>query len=291
MDTFDHILSSRKQVIMFKLLAIDLDGTLLKNDKTISKVTYEAIQRARKKGVKVVLATGRPIKGISRYIEKLDLLDEDDCSVAFNGAAVQFNKTGKLIYEQNMEIEDIKYLYKLSKGLGVNIHALTPNECITPKISEYSLLEAEINKIPLKVVDFDNLDPDTNIVKIMMIDKEEILSKTVEQLPEEVYEKYSVLRSEPYFLEFLNKEVNKEQGVKKLAEGFGIKKEEVICIGDAGNDIHMIQYAGLGVAMENAMVEVKRIADYITLTNEEDGVAHIIEKFILNKIEIPEFLK
>ncbi|WP_035292111.1 sugar-phosphatase [Clostridium sp. KNHs214] len=276
---------------MFKLLAIDLDGTLLKNDKTISKVTYEAIQRARKKGVKVVLATGRPIKGISRYIEKLDLLDEDDCSVAFNGAAVQFNKTGKLIYEQNMEIEDIKYLYKLSKGLGVNIHALTPNECITPKISEYSLLEAEINKIPLKVVDFDNLDPDTNIVKIMMIDKEEILSKTVEQLPEEVYEKYSVLRSEPYFLEFLNKEVNKEQGVKKLAEGFGIKKEEVICIGDAGNDIHMIQYAGLGVAMENAMVEVKRIADYITLTNEEDGVAHIIEKFILNKIEIPEFLK
>lgn len=276
---------------MFKLLAIDLDGTLLKNDKTISKVTYEAIQRARKKGVKVVLATGRPIKGISRYIEKLDLLDEDDCSVAFNGAAVQFNKTGKLIYEQNMEIEDIKYLYKLSKELGVNIHALTPNECITPKISEYSLLEAEINKIPLKVVDFDNLDPDTNIVKIMMIDKEEILSKTVEQLPEEVYEKYSVLRSEPYFLEFLNKEVNKGQGVKKLAEGFGIKKEEVICIGDAGNDIHMIQYAGLGVAMENAMVEVKRIADYITLTNEEDGVAHIIEKFILNKIEIPEFLK
>ncbi|WP_102398901.1 sugar-phosphatase [Haloimpatiens massiliensis] len=276
---------------MFKLLAIDLDGTLLKNDKTISKVTYEAIQRARQKGVKVVLATGRPIKGIGRYIEKLDLLDEDDCSVAFNGAAVQLNKTGKLIYEQNMKIEDIKYLYKLSRELGVNIHALTPNECITPKISEYSLLEAEINKIPLKVVDFDSLDSDTNIVKIMMIDKEEILSKAVEQLPDEVYEKYSVLRSEPYFLEFLNKEVNKGQGVKRLAERFGIKREEVICIGDAGNDIHMIEFAGLGVAMENAMIEVKRRANYITLTNEENGVAHVIEKFILNKVEIPEFLK
>lgn len=276
---------------MFKLLAIDLDGTLLRNDKTISNATYEAIQRVRQKGVKVVLATGRPIKGIGRYIEQLDLLEEEDCSVAFNGAAVQFNKTGKLIYDQNMKIEDLKYLYKLSKELGVNIHALTLNECITPKISEYSLLEAEINKIPLNVVDFDNLDPNTNIIKVMMIDKEEILSKAVSQLPEEVYEKYSVLRSEPYFLEFLNKDVNKGQGVKKLAERFDIKKEEIICIGDAGNDIHMIQYAGLGVAMENAMKEVKKVANYITLTNEEDGVAHIIEKFILNKLEIPTFLE
>lgn len=267
---------------MFKLLAVDMDGTLLKKDKTISEVTQKAIKKARDKGVKVVLATGRPIKGIRKYIEQLDLLGEEDCSVAFNGALVQYNKTGKIIYDQKMEVEDLKYLYKLSKELGVNIHALTPEECITPKISEYSIYEAEINKIPLKEVDFENLDENTKIIKVMMIDKEEILSPAVEKLPREVYEKYSVLRSEPFFIEFLNKDVNKGQGVKKVAEAFGIKQQEVICIGDAGNDIHMIEFAGLGVAMKNAMPQVKKVANYITLTNEEDGVSHIIEKFILN---------
>ena len=132
-------------------------------------------------------------------------------------------------------------------------------------------------------MNFDTISNDEVIVKIMMIDEPEILGPAMEKLPKEVFEKYTVVRSTPYFLEFLNKEVNKGVGVEMLAKHLGVKQEEIITFGDAGNDLHMIEYAGLGVAMANAFDEVKEAANYITDSNEYDGVAKAIEKFILNK--------
>jgi Cof subfamily protein (haloacid dehalogenase superfamily) len=266
---------------MYKLIAVDMDGTLLREDKTISKETLRAIQKAKAKGVKIVLSTGRPVDGINRYLNELDLMREGDYAIAFNGALVQSTKTKEVIAQTLMSLEDVSYLYDISKNLNVNIHVLTEDSCITPKWSTYSQLEKDINNIPLEIVDFNNLDVNTTIVKIMMVDEPEVLSKAIDKLPKEVYEKYSVLRSSPYFLEFLDKKVNKGYGVELLAKKLGIKREEVICIGDAGNDIHMIQFAGLGVAMGNAFPEVKEVADYITLSNEENGVAHVIDKFVL----------
>jgi len=271
---------------MYKLVALDMDGTLLNEDKKISNENFEAIKRARKKGVKVVLATGRPIKGISRYLQELNLLTEDDYAVAFNGAIIQNTKTGKVIAENLLNLKDLQYLYDLSKKLSVNIHALTLASCITPKVNEYSQLESNMNNIPLEIVDFNKVNNSTTIVKIMFIDKESILSKVIEKLPKEVYDKYTVVRSAPYFLEFINKKVNKGFGVELLAKSLGIKQEEIICMGDAGNDIHMIQYAGLGVAMGNAFPELKQVANYVTKTNEEHGVAHVINKFILKNEKI-----
>lgn len=265
---------------MYKLLAIDLDGTLLKNDKTISENNCKAINKAIQKGIKVVLATGRPIDGIRKYIEKLNLLDKDDFSVAFNGAAVQNNKTKEIIYREILNKFDLNYLYNLSKELGVNIHVLTKDGCITPKSSKYSIYESKLNDIPLKILDFNKINDNINLIKIMMIDEENILDSAIKKFPKDIYEKYTVLRSEPFFLEFLNKNTNKAQGIKKIAERFNIKKDEIICVGDSGNDVHMIEYAGLGVAMGNAKKELKKIANYITDTNENDGVAKVIKKFI-----------
>lgn len=116
----------------------------------------------------------------------------------------------------------------------------------------------------------------------MMIDEEEVLQKAVDNLPKEVYDKYTVVRSTPYFLEFLNKEVNKGVGVEMLAKHMGITLDQVITMGDAGNDLHMIECAGMGVAMGNAFEEVKKAANYITDTNENDGVAKAIEHLVLN---------
>jgi Cof subfamily protein (haloacid dehalogenase superfamily) len=267
---------------MYKLIALDMDGTLLREDKTISKATHRAIENARNKGVKVVLATGRPAKGIEKYLKTLDLVNDGDYAVAFNGAIVQDTKTGQVIAENLMTIEDWDFLYKLSVELNVNIHLLTHSVCITPKWNKYSQLEVDMNNIPLEVLDNSELDRSTTVVKIMFIDEPEILSAAIEKIPAEVYEKYTVLRSAPYFLEFLNKSVNKGVGVEMLAEALGLSPKEVICVGDAGNDIDMIKYAGLGVAMGNAFPEVKEIADYITSSNEEDGVANVINKFILD---------
>ncbi|MBU3110957.1 sugar-phosphatase [Clostridium lacusfryxellense] len=266
---------------MYKLIAIDMDGTLLNDEKKISLANFQAIQQARENGVKVVLASGRPLVGFKRYLEELNLTSENDYAVAFNGALVQSAEGSKVISKLPLTLGDYKDLYKLSKELNVNIHALTEDSVISPKDSEYTRQEASWNGIPSEIIAVDDVDVNTTIVKVMFVDKEEIIEEIIKMIPEEVSCKYTVVRSAPFYLEFLNKAVNKGAGVAALAEKLNIKQEEVICIGDAGNDIHMIEYAGLGVAMGNAFPEVKKVANFITKTNEQDGVAHIINKFIL----------
>ena len=147
-------------------------------------------------------------------------------------------------------------------------------------MNEYSQLEGRINGIEVHEVNFDTVSEEEDIIKIMFIDPEEVLEEAIKKIPQAIFEKYTVVRSAPFFLEFLNKASSKGTGVKALTEYLHIKQEEVICIGDAGNDLDMIQFAGLGVAMGNAFDEVKEAADYITKNNDEDGVAHVIEKFI-----------
>ena len=269
---------------MYKLVAIDMDGTLLKEDKTISERTKNAIQSAREMGVTVVLATGRPIEGVSRYLEELNMYSDDDYVLSYNGALIQKTKSKEAVAKVALKGEDLHYLRNLSNELGVHIHAFSEEKgLITPKNSKYTEVEANINNIEIHEMNIDNISDDEVIIKIMMIDEPEILGPAMEKLPKDVYEKYTVVRSTPFFLEFLNKEVNKGVGVEMLAKYLGIKREEVMTLGDAGNDLHMIEYAGLGVAMANAFDEVKKAADYITDTNENDGVAKAIEKFILEK--------
>lgn len=265
---------------MYKLVAVDMDGTLLNKDSIISEENRRAIEKARSLGVKVVIASGRPLKGLYRYLKELNMISEDDYVVAFNGALVQNVKTGEVLYEASMSNEDLDYLYSLSQNLNVNIHILTQDKCLTPKMNKYSKLEADLNNIPLEIDDFNSLNPSDKIIKIMMIDDPEILDRVIRELPSDIYDKYTVVRSMPFFLEFLGKETNKGSGVEALAKHLEISKEQIICMGDAGNDVHMIEFAGLGVAMGNAFPEVKEIADYVTKTNDEHGVAHVIEKFI-----------
>ncbi|WP_055666811.1 sugar-phosphatase [Desnuesiella massiliensis] len=266
---------------MYKLIAVDMDGTLLREDKTISEETIKAINRAKAKGIKVVLATGRPLEGIEKYLEELNLIRKEDYALTYNGAIVQNTLTKKVISNNLIKGSDLKYLYKLSKELKINIHAFDKSGCITPVMSKYTELEGTINKINVNLVDFNTIKEEEDIIKVMMVEEPEKLEEAIAKLPKELYDEYTIVRSAPYFLEFLNKQGNKGEGVRMIAQYLGIKQEEVICVGDAGNDVHMIKYAGLGVAMGNAFDEVKEIADFITKTNEEDGVAHVINKFIL----------
>lgn len=265
---------------MYKLIAVDMDGTLLREDKTISDKTKDRIKKSVEKGVKIVLASGRPIEGLERYLEELQLVTEDDFVMSFNGSVIQNAKTKAIISKNILKGSDLKALYRLAKQIGVNIHAFTKQGCVTPIMNEYSQLEGRINGIEVHEVDFNTIDDNEDVIKVMFIDPEPVLAAAIEKIPHHVYEDFTVVRSAPYFLEFLNKASSKGTGVKALAEHLGIKREEIICIGDAGNDLDMIEFAGLGVAMGNAFEEVKAAADYVTLDNESDGVAHVIEKFI-----------
>lgn len=275
------IILRRKDVFMYKLIAIDMDGTLLREDKSVSEATKKAIERARKKGVKVVITSGRPIAGITRYLKELNLTQEEDYVISFNGGLIQKAKTKEALYKSVLKGSDLSYLYKISKQVKVNMHAFSKLGCIAPKLSKYTELEGAMCNIPVNIVDFSAIKGDEDIEKVMFVDEPEILDEAIKKIPKEVYDKYTVVKSEPYFLEFLNRNCNKGEGVKALAKYLGIDQKEVICIGDAGNDLHMIKFAGLGVAMGNAFEEIKKAADYVTSTNEEDGVAEVIEKFIL----------
>ena len=268
---------------MYKLIALDMDGTLLREDKTVSDKTKKALNDARAKGVKVVLSSGRPIEGLYKYLEELDLIKDGEYVLSYNGSLVQEVKSKNIIASKTLLGKDLKELTELSEKLGVFIHAFSKIEgLITNKMNEYTQLEADLNGIKILERSFDDIEDNEEMIKIMMIDSKENIDKAIENLPESVKEKYTVVRSAPVFLEFLNKESNKGTGLEALVKHMGISRDEVIAVGDAGNDLHMIEYAGLGVAMGNAFDEVKEIANHITKTNEEDGVEAVISKFILS---------
>ena len=267
---------------MYKIIALDMDGTLLTSDKKISERTKNALKKAEEKGVKVVLASGRPLEGIARYLQELDLLKNDDYVLSYNGGVVRNTRTKECVYKSVLKGSDLKKIYKISKELNVNIHAFSVKEgLITPKISKYTEHEAEMNHIKITIKDFNDVEDNEEIIKIMMIDEPEILDSAISRLPKKLYEEYNVFKSAPFFLEFTNKMVDKGLGLKQLGEYLNIKREEIIACGDAGNDVSMVKYAGLGVAMENATDDVKQCADCITKSNDEDGIAEIVEKYIL----------
>lgn len=267
---------------MYKIIALDLDGTLLNSKHKISAYTKEVISLAKAQGIKVVLASGRPLAGMQPLLDELGIDGNDDYVCHFNGAIVEKVGSGKVVNSKIVDGAAAKKVAKIAKELGVNVHAFSQEfGLITPAISTYTELEANINGIEIHLMDFDLLEDDHPITKVMMIDEGEQLSAAIDKLPKSLYDEFMIVRSAPWFLEFLNPECNKGVGIKMIADYLNVPAEQVICIGDAENDHHMLKYAGLGIAMANATEETKAIADYITLSNDEDGVAHAIKKFAL----------
>nr|WP_086940923.1 sugar-phosphatase [Thaumasiovibrio occultus] len=270
---------------MYKLVALDMDGTLLNSQKQISPRTKQAIAQARAHGVHVVLASGRPLEGMVKYLDELEMNGEDDYVLSYNASVVQRARCKSVIRKQIMTGKDAKYIAELAKSLNTFVHAFSPTHgLITPEHNTYTDHESEINGTPITLFDFNQLSDDEEIIKVMMVADASILSAAIAKLPASLYEQYTVVQSAPFFLELMNPNSNKGTGVAMLAEFLGLDASQVICMGDAGNDEHMLRYAGLGIAMGNATDEMKAIANHVTETNDNDGVAVAIEQFVLAKI-------
>lgn len=269
---------------MYKLIAIDMDGTLLKNDKTISVKTKEALKAANNLGVKIVLTSGRPIQGIKNYLDELELTGKDDYVIGLNGALVcKCDDYSIISSNETLKGKDLKYIYNKVKDLKTYFHAFTRNEDLVNIESKFSEDEEKRINLKVRVVDFlSDIKDDDEILKVVLEEEKDVLDRITTQIPEELFEEYNIIRTVDFMLEFMKKGCNKATGIEKLANHLGIKKEEIIAIGDASNDKEMIEYAGLGVAMGNAEDEIKVIANFVTKSNEEDGVAFVIEKFIVN---------
>lgn len=267
-----------------ELIAIDMDGTLLNPRHEVTLAVKQALDAARKKGVHIVLATGRPYIGIERYLKELDLQQEGCFCITNNGALVQNAHDGSSIAEVTLSFDDYLYFENMARQLGVHFHALSRSDLFTsnPDISRYTIHEANLTGMSLHFRTVEQMDPSLTFPKVMMIDEEEILDRAIKQIPDEVKARYTVMKSAPYFLEILDKRVDKGEGVKALSEKLSIPRENIMTLGDQENDIAMLNYAGLGVAMGNAIDSVKAVSQFVTKTNAEDGVAYAIEKFVLN---------
>ena len=271
----------------YKMVVMDMDNTLLNKEKQVSKRNKEALKKAMEKGVHLVVATGR-IYVSARFYAKL--LEINTPIIASNGAIIKEERTNNVIYKSVLKDQIAIEMVRLCRNYGLFCHLFSYDTVFTEKIINISSRYAEWNeslegedKINIKLVDKleDSIKEERGkILKAVVVDSDEDKLRAIRN---EMFYSYgvSVSQSLRNNLEVMNKGVNKGNAIRILCELYGISKEEVIAIGDNENDISMIEYAGMGIAMGNAADYIKEKADYITGHYQEDGVAQAIEKFIL----------
>lgn len=270
---------------MIKLIAIDLDGTLLNDEKTITAKTQTVLKQAKGQGVKVVLCSGRPLPGIAQYLDELGLRENGDFAITYNGGLVQKTDTGEVLSEKILTRSDVVSLYDLSRELGVPMNFIDLEKVFSPATpkGKPSLYGDIMKALPFVNVSMDTLPDDLKINKVIFCTDQPTLDQAIQQIPEFFMEKYTIMKSRPFLLEILNKEVDKGRGLQALGRYLDIRADEMMTLGDQENDLAMIRYAGLGVAMGNAIDDVKAVAQFVTRTNTKDGVAYAVEKFVLNR--------
>ncbi|HHX78961.1 MAG TPA: HAD family phosphatase [Acholeplasmataceae bacterium] len=271
---------------MIKLIGIDMDGTLLDKDKLVSRENIEAINLATKQGITSVIATGRPLcKTMIDYYKLIGLTEKGNFLVACNGALVYDMESYEIISSKYITGKDVKKINKFIKLFpNVNSHVYQHEEELKvkyEKLTKYTALEETVNEIKLEQCSYNDFNDNDEIVKYMAVGEKEYLDEVVKMIPSDLQLDYNILRSETFFLEFVHKEVNKYYGLKTVASILKIDEKEIMAIGDALNDLHMIEDAEIGVAMSNATSKIKEVAKYITKSNNESGVAYAIKKWAI----------
>lgn len=267
---------------MYKLVAIDVDGTLVNDEKILTQRTIETIKRATKNNIKIVVSSARSFYRLKGYLEQLGLIEDNQYTIAFNGATILENKSQNVLFSNNFEEEEVNELINLADKLKTSIFLYSMNNVFTEKVptiveQSKNFKNVKFDKVKLKNI---NLNKDS-IYKILFVDEYDNILKMRKNLPKEICIKYSVTSSIPECIEFVKNGITKSKALDFLCKRCNIKKSEVIAIGDGDNDLEMIDYAGLGVAMGNATDSLKEKADYVTSSNNHDGVAEAIEKYIL----------
>lgn len=267
----------------FKLLATDIDGTMLDSQSNLSKHTLDIVTEAYKKGLIFVISTGRPYISAKRYS---DLFDFDFPMICFNGALVRMSKSDKIIYQTKLKKEDVLCVYNFFKKHDGELIIWTMDKLYITGMNEAMEKYVKISPIPYIIVnDFEDI-PYNDVVKFIWLNEPDKLVKYQEEIKKEKvlgFDKLNYFTSQDYFLEIVSKESSKSKGMEILGKYFGIERDEMIAVGDGYNDLPMIEYAGLGAVVSNANEKMKAKADFITKSNDEDGLAYLIEKLILNK--------
>ena len=274
----------------YKLLVLDVDGTLLNDEREISKRTLATLLKVQQMGVRIVLASGRPTYGLMPLAKTLELGNYGGVVLSYNGCQIIKAQNGEILFERRINPEMLPYLEKKARKNGFAIFTYHDDTLITDSPdNEYIKNEALLNNLKIIREDEFSTAIDFAPCKCMLVsDKEKALIGLEQHWEKRLAGTLDAFRSEPYFLEVVPCGVNKANTLGALLEHLGVTREEVIAVGDGVCDVTMLQLAGMGVAMGHSQDSVKVCADYVTASNEEDGVALAVEKLILAEVRAAE---
>lgn len=276
----------------YKLLVLDVDGTLLNNKKELSKQTLATLLKIQQMGIRIVLASGRSTYGLRDLIDVLELKNNGGYILSYNGGQVIDVMHDEVLFEKRIDPKMIPYLEKEARKNNFALFTYHKDRIITPNPeNEHIREEAKLNGMAIETVESLSKAVDFYPCKCVLVsDDETALVGLKDHLRKRLAGTLDVYRSEPYFLEVVPESIDKGNTLSVLLDKLGIEAEEVMAIGDGRRDFSMIQLSGLGIAMGNASDSIQACADYVTESNENDGVAIAVQKFILAEIrpaEIP----
>ena len=270
----------------YTMLAVDLDGTALRNDKSLSPRTIDALVGAQRRGMRLIIASGRPPQGIAHVARALLLHRLGGFVLAYNGGEL-WQPLGedvaqwRLIERHQLAYEAIETAYRMGKAAGMELLTYHEGRLLSEDIgNRYVGLSLRANRLKAQPVDsFLEATRALRLAKCMVVGDPQVLQSLERPLAASLLHRATVFRSEPYYMEIVPVGIDKGRGLARLLEEMGESPDRLIACGDAPNDIPMLCFAGLGVAMGNAQPPVKAAADSLCGTNEEDGVAQVAERF------------
>ena len=269
---------------MYRIIACDLDETLLTREKTVSLKDRESIAKAKEKGVKFVLATGRGYTTVQKTLEEIGLKDlEDEFVISFNGAALTENHNNRLLYFNGITFEKAKAWFEAGLKYDVGIHVYTEEVVWGWNITseEYDYVSGKMEIIPLPEPNIDFLK-DEKLAKVLYVNTDFGYLKQIQEEISELLDETAVSFSSGRYMEFNVLGADKGKGLIELAKILNVDIKDTIAVGDNYNDLPMIQAAGLGIGVANTNESMKHLCDHITkATNNENAISEIIEEFIL----------
>ena len=269
---------------MIKTIILDIDGTLLNSCKVITERTKQALLKAQENGCRLVIASGRPPRGLIRFGKELDMDNHHGVFICYNGSLALDCQSGEVFYDQAMSVEDCKAVLHHLKQFNVQVmiahdrHMYVENVyagMINTKTGLRNIIDFEAHSNNYMLCEEDDLEAFVNfpLNKILTLGDPAYMQDHYREMREPFKDTLSSMFTAPFYYEFMAKGIDKAKAIRESLLKLGYTPDEMIAFGDAQNDISMLEYAGIGVAMENAVEETKRAADELTLDNDHDGIA------------------
>ncbi|APX73231.1 Cof-type HAD-IIB family hydrolase [Companilactobacillus allii] len=265
-----------------KLIAFDMDNTLLTSSETLLDSTKTAVSKALDKGIKVVICTGRPLAGVTPFLNELGIKGDDQYVITYNGAIIE-TASGKPLIKHLINKDEYNKLVEYGDRNDIQYYALDDNSNVytgNRDISRVAVLQAWENNAGIFVRTPDELPDNFQAAKFDYVGEQDKLDQEEPILTKNFEDQFSVVREGTIFLAVMNQMASKGSGLRNLAKRLDLTPDQVMAFGDERNDISMFKYAGTSVCMENGTDEAKGFADYITGDHNHDGIFQALEKFV-----------